>query len=128
MLIIKNHIAKAEGAEVLFLGSCEEGRISSVKVKARGNNFAVPAILKSLECGDILIHNHPSGDLTPSDADLSVASQAGGIGAGFYIINNSVDRVYVVVPPHEEKKHLSLDKNEILSFFRYFFYPIPLII
>jgi len=118
LVSIKNHIARAEGAEVLFLGRCVDGKIPSVKVKSRGNSFAAPAVLKGLECGDILIHNHPSDDLTPSEADLSVASQAGAIGAGFYIINNSADRVYVVVPPHEEKKRLCLGKDEMLSFFK----------
>ncbi|MBE9537055.1 MAG: DEAD/DEAH box helicase family protein [Proteobacteria bacterium] len=118
LVLIRDHIAKAEGAEVLFLGSYLDGKIHSVRVISRGNSFAAPAVLRDLECGDILIHNHPSGDLTPSDADLSVASQGGAIGAGFYIINNSVDRVYVVVPPHEEKKRLCLAKDEILSFFK----------
>lgn len=118
LVLIRYHIAKAKGSEVLFLGRCVDGKIPDIKVISRGNSFATPAILRNLECGDILIHNHPSGNLTPSDADLSVASQAGSIGAGFYIINNSADRVYVVVPPHEEKKQLALDKNEILPFFK----------
>ena len=52
---IKNHIAKAEGAEVLFLACRDEGEISSIKVKSRGNSFAAPAILRDLKCGDILI-------------------------------------------------------------------------
>ncbi|OQY38360.1 MAG: hypothetical protein B6229_05985 [Spirochaetaceae bacterium 4572_7] len=49
--------------------------------------------------GDVIIHNHPSGGLKPSSADLNVASLLGNDGIGFYIINNSATKVYAVVEP-----------------------------
>ena len=45
---------------------------------------------------DLLIHNHPSGELEPSAADLAVAAYLGEQGKGFCIVDNEVSRIYVV--------------------------------
>jgi 4-amino-4-deoxy-L-arabinose transferase-like glycosyltransferase len=47
--------------------------------------------------GEVVIHNHPSGVLSPSDADLQVASALGNNGVGVCIVNNAVSAIYVVV-------------------------------
>jgi ATP-dependent DNA helicase DinG len=94
-------IADAGGNEVFLLGSVDEDAvITSVRVLARGNRHAVPAILQVPRPGEVVIHNHPSGALTPSDADLSVASALGNNAVGAYIVNNTVTELYVVVEPH----------------------------
>src|SRR5262245_2477126 len=49
--------------------------------------------------GEVVIHNHPSGRLVPSDADLAVASALGNNGVGAYIVDAAVSEVYVVVEP-----------------------------
>ncbi|HMA04144.1 MAG TPA: helicase C-terminal domain-containing protein, partial [Gemmatimonadaceae bacterium] len=45
----------------------------------------------------MLLHNHPSGVLDPSDADLIVATRLHDGGIGFGIIDNDATELYVVV-------------------------------
>ena len=98
--IMKEAIEDAKDNEVLFLGKLdEEGIISLIEVGARGDEDSVPAIFPHMCKGDVVIHNHPSGALKPSKADLNIASMLGNDGIGFYIIDNSVLNVYVVVEP-----------------------------
>lgn len=98
--IMKDAITDADGNEVLFLGKLDEdGIISLIEVGARGDENSVPAIFPHMLKGDVVIHNHPSGGLKPSGADLNVASMLGNDGIGFYIIDNNVSKVYVVVEP-----------------------------
>lgn len=103
-------IKDADGNEVLFLGKLdEEGTISLIEVGARGDENSVPAIFPHMIKGDVVIHNHPSGALKPSNPDLNVASMLGNDGIGFYIINNKVTKVYPVVEPIILKDRVVLD-------------------
>ena len=45
----------------------------------------------------MLLHNHPSGRLEPSGADLDVAARLHDGGVGFGIIDNDATELYVVV-------------------------------
>lgn len=97
--IIKNEIEKAGGNEVFFRGiPNDEGVITEVNVLARGNKTSVPAILNAMKKGEVIIHNHPSGFLYPSDADVEIASiYSNRMAGGSYIVNNSVTDIYVIV-------------------------------
>ena len=64
-----------------------------------GDVESAPGVLRQLERVDVVIHNHPSGVLAPSKADLAVAGILGEEGVGFYIVDNEVRHVYVVVEP-----------------------------
>ncbi|MBC7188253.1 MAG: DEAD/DEAH box helicase [Calditrichaeota bacterium] len=113
---IRQAIADAGGNEVFFLGEAEDdGTVRQVRVLARGNQEAVPAATRLAKPGDVVIHNHPYGPLTPSDADLAVASRVGQLGVAFYIVNNEVDEIYVVVEPSPPEKEIPLDPEEIAS-------------
>jgi ATP-dependent DNA helicase DinG len=93
-------IADARGNELFVLGALDEaGSVCSVRVLARGHRHAVPALLQTPRPGEVVIHNHPNGHLTPSDEDLGVAATLGANGIGAYIVNNPVTDVYVVVEP-----------------------------
>ena len=94
-------IADTGGNEVFFLlrRSREEGAFDDVEVLARGNRHAVPALLHAPGCGDAVAHNHPSGNLQPSDPDLALASHYGQDGVAFFIVNNTADDIYIVVEP-----------------------------
>jgi ATP-dependent DNA helicase DinG len=95
---LRTAISAAGGNEVFCLGNTDDARrIVAVEVLARGNTSAVPAILQLCRPGDVVIHNHPSGRLTPSAADLEIASRLGSMGVGCYIVDNAVTRVYPVV-------------------------------
>ena len=96
---MRQEIAGAGGNEVFFRGRCEAAKVVQVKVLARGNQNMTPALTGQVKAGEVVIHNHPSGNLTPSDADLRVASLLGSEDIAFLIIDNPVTRVYAVVEP-----------------------------
>ncbi|MXZ34050.1 MAG: DEAD/DEAH box helicase [Acidobacteria bacterium] len=116
--ILRFTIQEAQGNEVFFLGTTDEtGVLQEVDPLARGNDSAVPALLQVASQGDVILHNHPSGHLVPSEADLELAAHYGNQGVGFYIVNNSVDKVYVVVEAFEKPASPTLEVSEILQLF-----------
>ena len=76
---------------------------------ARGNPGAVLAAVRDAKQGEILLHNHPSGVLEPSDADLSLAARVYEDGIGTGIVDNQATSLYVVVEPPEARTRASLD-------------------
>ena len=110
---IKAAIKEAGGNEVFFTGNITpNGLVEAVKIGSRGNTHTVPVNFSDKCNCSVLIHNHPSGHLLPSDADLNVASEASENGCGFYIINNSATDIYVVVEPVLPKAVKKLDKED----------------
>lgn len=102
---MRHHILEARGNEVFFVGKVNiKGVVESAQVVARGNKNMVPAIMNVVHTGDAVMHNHPSGVLQPSNADAGIASELGNESVAFYIVNNQVDDIYVVVEPQREKK------------------------
>ena len=110
--VLKTEIENASGNEVFFAGQIDEnGIVTDVHAGARGNNQTVVVNKTLKKTASVLIHNHPGGNLTPSKADLQVASECSENAQGFYIINNEVTDVYVVVEPVKPKviKKISVD-------------------
>lgn len=98
--LIRAEIDKAGGREVCFLAAVTEaGVVESPRAVARGNHAAVVAVARDAEEGGLIIHNHPSGTLDPSDADLSVAARLYEEGLGSAIVDNGAERLYVVIEP-----------------------------
>jgi ATP-dependent DNA helicase DinG len=56
-----------------------------------------------------MIHNHPSGALEPSEADLAVSARLWEEGLGSAITDNDASALYVVVEPPEAEPRTSLD-------------------
>jgi ATP-dependent DNA helicase DinG len=109
-------INEAGGREVFFAGSIDkEGLVTAARVVARGTEEAVPAFLHGLDKGDVVIHNHPSGQVAPSAADLQLASVFGFHGHGVYIVDNAVENVYVVVEPFVEKPRARVDAGKLAA-------------
>ncbi len=114
LLLMRHEIGEASGNEVFFIGRTNvDGIICELEVIARGTRTAVPAILARAVCGDVVIHNHPSGSLEPSSADMEIASVAGNQGIGFAIVDNACSRCYQVVTPFAEQKGELLSLDEI---------------
>ncbi|MDT8424294.1 MAG: helicase C-terminal domain-containing protein [Desulfuromonadales bacterium] len=107
-------IAAAGGNEVFFRGLTGADRfVVAVEVLARGNDGAVPALTQRCRYGDVVIHNHPSGGLQPSTADLCVAGSLGELGVGFHIVDNSVENVYKVVEAFDRRETLRIAPERI---------------
>ena len=116
---MRAEISGAEGNEVFFIGTTDEhGMVTDVTVAARGNPGAVSAFLGDASAGDVVIHNHPSGPLAPSDADIDFSSMFGGMSVGSYIVDNAVERVYVVVPVFERIETKKIDSERAAAVLR----------
>lgn len=102
---MRGEIEFASGNEVFFRGIVDENlKVVEVEVLARGNEKSVPAILRSMKKGEVIIHNHPSGYLYPSDNDVQISALYSEKKKGAsYIINNSVDDIYCVVELTKEE-------------------------
>jgi len=116
---IRNDIIKAEGQEIYLAGKVNESsNIFNYKIIDNGNKSSASSIINNLNAGDVLIHNHPSGDLNPSASDIHLASRLADNGIGFIIINNEASRLYILIEARTLTKEKTLDKDEILSFFK----------
>ncbi len=116
--LMRHEITQARGNEVFFIGHTNlDGIVYEVEAIARGSKHAVPAILSRASGSDMIIHNHPGGDLTPSAADMEIASVAGNQGIGFAIVDNNCTRCYIVVAPFQEQKGELLSLEEISRVF-----------
>ena len=95
---VRTAIRLAGGREVCFVCSVDDaGVVQRARVAARGDVSSVLALPGFAERGELLLHNHPSGWLEPSPADLAVAARLHDDGIGFAIVDNEASRVYVVV-------------------------------
>ena len=101
---IRAAIRMAGGREVCFVGTVDEsGSVQSARVVARGDVKSVLALPGFAKRGEMLIHNHPSGLLEPSGADLDIAARMHDNGIGFAIVDNDASELYVVVEvPRDE--------------------------
>lgn len=127
---IVEEIKNSGGNEVFFRGILNDEKIvDEIEVIAKGNRYSVPAILKRMKKQEIIIHNHPSGYLYPSDADVEVASIfANKMDGGAYIIDNDATNIYVITEAYfEENKKIDIkpyfEKNGLLAqYFKEFEY------
>jgi ATP-dependent DNA helicase DinG len=103
-------ITAAGGREVSFVAMLDgEGSLTSVRTVARGTVDRVLALPGVATRGEMLLHNHPSGLLEPSMADLSVAARLHDEGVGFGIIDNAGQQLYVVVEVLRDRVQVTLD-------------------
>ena len=86
-----------------------------MRAVARGTVDCVLALPGVASRGEMLLHNHPSGVLEPSGADLMVAARLHDSGVGFGIINNDATALYVVVEVPRAVVRLRLDPFEVIA-------------
>lgn len=113
-----DEIRRTGGNEVFFLGRVVNGIVVEAEVLARGNKGAVPAIMQAPAPGEAVIHNHPSGGLEPSDADIGIASALGNNSVAFYIVNNDVTEVYPVVNAFRRREVHALTDGDLNAYLR----------
>ena len=112
--VIRDEVTRAGGREVSFLADVTRDRvIVNPRAVARGNRAAVLAVARDAPEGGVMIHNHPSGHLEPSDADLAVAGRLYEEGVGTAIVTNAADGMYVVVEPPEPRTIEPLEMGEL---------------
>jgi ATP-dependent DNA helicase DinG len=113
---MRTAIRLAGGREVCFVATVDdEGIVRTARVVTRGDVQSVLALPAVAERGEMLLHNHPSGLLEPSDADLVVAARMHDGGIGFGIIDNDASELYVVVEVPKARVAVPLVAESIAS-------------
>src|SRR3712207_1441916 len=113
-LTIRGAIRLAGGREVCFVGTVDDDNVvQSARPVARGDAERVLALPGFAERGEMLLHNHPSGNLEPSHADLAVAERLHDDGIGFAIVDNSATQLYVVVEVPRRRANAHLDPDAV---------------
>lgn len=112
--VIKREITAAGGREVSFVAAVDgAGGLTAIRPVARGTVTAVLALPGVATRGEMLVHNHPSGILEPSQADLTVAARLHDAGIGFGIVDNDGASIYVVVEVPKMSATKLIDPVEI---------------
>ncbi len=107
---LAEEIAGAGGREVCFAGQLDpQGVVVDVRAVARGTPDCVLALPGSAARGEMVIHNHPSGVLEPSAADLDIGVRLHDAGLGLGIIDNAAASLYVVVEVPRAPEYTPLD-------------------
>jgi ATP-dependent DNA helicase DinG len=113
---IREEIEKNEQGEVFFIGKPnDKQKIEEIEAKSWGNEECTVAIC-DIPSGYVVIHNHPSGMLTPSNQDLDVAVYLSQTGIGFYIIDNSCSYVHIVTKPAKKEEKINIE--QVKDYFR----------
>ena len=114
--LLAGEIARAGGREICFVASVDgTGTITAARPVARGTADEVLALPGASARGEMVLHNHPDGDLEPSIADLNVAARLHDAGVGFAIINNDATELYVVVEVPRRPEIQRLDSYEVAA-------------
>lgn len=110
-------IRDAGGVEVFAVGDVNGRKVvEGIEVHARGQEGAVVALRSRARAGQVVIHNHPSGNLTPSEPDMQLAGAFGEDGVGFVIVDSGVTRDNWVVEPLA-KRAVAVDDAALEHFF-----------
>jgi ATP-dependent DNA helicase DinG len=111
---VRAAIRLAGGREVCFVCTIDEdGAVQTARVVARGDVQSVLALPAFAARGELLLHNHPSGDLEPSGADMEIAARMHDAGVGFAITDNDARELYVVVEVPRARELAALDTAAI---------------
>ncbi len=111
---IRREVERARGNEVCFVAAVDQdGAVQAPRAVARGNRNEVLAAARDAAWGSLVIHNHPSGDLDPSDADLAVAAELYAQGIGLAICDNDARELYVVAEPARDAEYEELDGSAV---------------
>jgi ATP-dependent DNA helicase DinG len=113
---LANEISLAGGREVSFVAQMDrDGVITAARTLARGTADMVLALPGGACRGEVLLHNHPSGLLEPSSADLNVAARLHDAGVGFGILNNSATDLYIVVEVPRDRPVVAIDPFDVID-------------
>jgi len=113
---LANQISLAGGREVCFVAQIDrDGVITGARALARGTADMVLALPGGACRGEVLLHNHPSGLLEPSGADLNIAARLHDAGVGFGILNNSATDLYMVVEVPHDRPVVAIDPFDVID-------------
>jgi ATP-dependent DNA helicase DinG len=113
---LAQEISLAGGREVCFVAQIDrDGVITGARALARGTADMVLALPGGACRGEVLLHNHPSGVLEPSAADLNIAARLHDAGVGFGILNNGATDLYMVVEVPRDRPVVAIDPFDVIE-------------
>ena len=113
---LAGEISRAGGREVSFVAQMDrDGVVTGARAVARGTPDMVLALAGGAARGEVLLHNHPSGVLEPSAADLNIAARLHDAGVGFGILNNDASELYVVVEVPRDRPVVPIDPYDVIE-------------
>ncbi len=113
---LAREIAAAGGREVSFVARLDaDGTVVSARAVSRGTVDLVLALPGIAQRGEMLLHNHPSGRLDPSAADLNVAARLHDGGVGFGILDNGATQLYVIVEVPQDRAVTRIDPFDVVE-------------
>src|SRR5215203_1438526 len=113
---LAGEISQAGGREVSFVGEMDrDGVVTAARAVARGTPDMVLALAGGARRGEVLLHNHPSGVLEPSVADLNIAARLHDAGVGFGILSNDATELYMVVEVPRDRPVVPIDPFDIID-------------
>jgi ATP-dependent DNA helicase DinG len=113
---LASEISAAGGREVCFVAQMDrDGVVTGARAVARGTADVVLALPGGATRGEVVLHNHPSGVLEPSGADLNVAVRLHDAGVGFGILNNDASELYVVVEVPRDRPVVPIDPFDVID-------------
>ena len=109
-------ISQNDGNEIVMVGRVgPDGKVCDLRRAAMGDAGSVPAVIATAQPGEILIHNHPSGNVNPSGADIEVAARAAERSVASYIVDNDVVNIFPVVERIEpENAEIEPDRKSVV--------------
>lgn len=114
---LRAEIGANGGREIFFTALWKDGLVRTLEALARGSDEAVPVLFDMPADRNTVIHNHPSGDITPSEADLAVAARLLNDAVAFLIVDNRGEQVNVVVDPTVISEPVRIDPEESAGVF-----------
>src|SRR3989442_7891205 len=116
---MRAEIGWTQGRELtLVVRPDANGLVVEARVVASGRVDTVLSLPGIAGRGEMLVHNHPSGVLEPSGADLAVAARLHDGGVGFGIVDNAVTDFYVVVECPRPRSTTRLDAIDVAGALR----------
>ena len=113
---LAGEISQAGGREVSFVAEMDrDGVVTGARAVARGTPDMVLALAGGARRGEVLLHNHPSGVLEPSVADLNIAARLHDAGVGFGILSNDATELYMVVEVPRDRPVVPIDPFDIID-------------
>jgi len=113
---LASEISQAGGREVSFVAEMDrDGVVTGARAVARGTPDMVLALAGGARRGEVLLHNHPSGVLEPSVADLNIAARLHDAGVGFGILSNDATELYMVVEVPRDRPVVPIDPFDIID-------------
>jgi ATP-dependent DNA helicase DinG len=113
---LAGEISQAGGREVSFVAEMDrDGVVTGARAVARGTPDMVLALAGGAHRGEVLLHNHPSGVLEPSVADLNIAARLHDAGVGFGILSNDATELYMVVEVPRDRPVVPIDPFDIID-------------